>query len=208
MWQVVAFLWVLFLLPAVVFGKSLYVKDNINEALLRSGPSLENKILAVLKTGQEVTLVEEEDDYYVVATRSGAQGYVLKYMMTDQSPAAARLQKLEQKTQKRIRELEDQSQAQEKELVTLREERAQLQAAKKEAEANAAKQTDLAARLQTQQETTEQERELHWFLAGAGVLLVGLIFGRIWGGAVRKSRRTGLSLEEERKGEVGKRGKG
>jgi SH3 domain protein len=194
MWKVVTYLWVLLLLPAVVLGKSLYVKDNTNEALVRSGPSLSNKILVILKSGQEVSLVGEDGDYYLVATPSGNQGYVLKYLMTEQSPVEARLQDLEQKTQKRIKELEEQNQAQAKELVALRQERTQLEAAKKEAEARAELQTNLASQLQARQDAVEQEREIHWFLAGAGVLLIGLIFGRLWKRSTRRNQRTGLSF--------------
>jgi SH3 domain protein len=194
MQSIVIALYVLFLFPAIALGKSLYVRDNTNEALVRTGPSLANKILVILKPGQEVSLVGEEEDYYVVTTQSGTQGYVLKYLMTDQSPAEARLRELEQKTQQRIKELEAQTQAQEKELAALRGERAQLEAARKQAEAKAGEQTGLVAQLQAQQSALEREEALRWFLSGAGVLLLGVIVGRLWGAAGRRNRRNGLSI--------------
>src|SRR5262245_30226310 len=108
--------------PIRALGKSLYVRENTKEALVRTGPSVENKIIAVLQSGQEVVLVSEEGDHYLVITPRGAQGYVLKYQMTDQSPVEKRIQEIEQRSQQTIKELETRTQAQEKELVTLREE--------------------------------------------------------------------------------------
>jgi SH3 domain protein len=185
---------VVFLFPALAFGKLLYVRENTKEVLVRTGPSTDNKIISVLKSGQEVALVAEEEDYYLVTTPGGSRGYVLKYQMTDQSPAEKRLQEFEQRTQQKIKELEDQTQTQEKELVTLREERQKLEAARKQADEKALQHADMVAQLQAQQSVRENEEAIHWFLAGAGVLLTGVLFGRLWGGAARKGKRTGLAL--------------
>jgi SH3 domain protein len=180
--------------PAIALGKSLYVRDNVNEALVRTGPSTENKIISILKSGQEVTLVGEEEQYYVVVTAGGSQGYVLKYHLTEQSPAEKRIQEIEQRSQQKIQELETQTRAQEKELITLREEREKLEIARKEAEERALQHADTVAQLQAQQSARESEEALQWFLAGAGVLLMGVLFGRLWGGAARKNKRGGLLL--------------
>ncbi len=195
MWLIVTLLGALLLFPAVGFGKSLYVKDNTSEALVRTGPSLANKILAILKPGQEVSLLREEGDYYVVTTPNGIEGYVLKYLMTDQGPTDARLQELEQKTQQRITELEARTQEQEKELTTLREERSQLEAAKKQAEAIASQQADLVSQLQEEQNSLQDKEARLWFLTGAGVLLLGFVMGWIWGASSRRHRRSSLSLD-------------
>ncbi len=161
---------------------------------MRTGPSLENKIIAVLKIGQEVTFVGETEDHYIVATHGGLQGYVLKYQMTDQSPVEKRVQEIEQRSQQKIKELENQTQTQAQELVTLRQEHTQLETTRKQAEDRAQQHADTVAQLQAQQSTREKEEAIHWFLAGAGVLLIGILFGRLWGGAARKGKRNGLSL--------------
>jgi SH3 domain protein len=181
-------------IPALAFGKSLYVRDNVNEALVRTGPSTENKIISILKSGQEVTLVGEQEHYYIVVTSGGSRGYVLKYQMTEQSPAEKRIQEIEQQSQRKIQELETQTQAQGKELITLREEREKLETARKEAEERALQHADMVAQLQAQQSARESEEALQWFLAGAGVLLLGVLFGRLWGGAAKKNKRGGLML--------------
>ncbi len=205
-----AFLSLFILIPNVAFAKSLYVRDNTNEALVRTGPSLANKILVILKPGQEVALEREEGDYYVVTTPNGVRWYVLKHLLTDQSAAEThpreaeqktqsaaetRLREAEQKTQQRIAELEARTQEQEKALTTLREERDQLEAAKKKAEAAASRQAELAAQLQTQQGAVQGAEARLWFLSGAGVLLVGFVLGWMWGASSRRSHRSGLSLD-------------
>jgi len=203
--SIVAVLCVLVFFPAAVLGKSLYVKDA-SEALLRTGPSLSNKILAILKPGQEVSLVREEGDYYVVATPNGTQGYVLKYLMTDQNLAEARSQELEQKAQQRVQELEQkaqqkiqeletQAQEREKDMAALRQERDQLEDAKKQAEAKAQGQAELVSQLQAQQRTTQSQEALRWFLSGAGVLFAGILLGWMWGARGRRSRRGGLNFD-------------
>jgi SH3 domain protein len=212
MWLIIATLCGLLLFPAVGLGKSLYVKDK-REALLRTGPSLSNKILVILKPGQEVSLVKEEGDYYVVSTPNGTQGYVLKYLLTDQSSTAARgvappqepepqtqqrnpdLEQqpqqrnpdLEQQPQQRIHDLETRAQEQEKELLTLREERDRLAEAKKQAEGVASQQAELVSQLQAQQRTAQSQDSIRWFLSGAGVLLTGMFLGWLWGARGRRS---------------------
>jgi SH3 domain protein len=186
--------YVILFLPAIAFGKSLYVRDNAKETLVRTGPSTENKIISILKSGQEVTLVGEQENYYLVTTPGGSRGYVLKYQMTEQSPAEKRIQEIEQRSEQRIQELEAQTQTQQRELTTLREERAQLDTARIEAEERARQHADMVAQLQAQQSARESEEALRWFLAGAGVLLLGVLFGRLWGGAARKNKRGGLTL--------------
>ncbi len=193
--SIITLLGALLLFSEVALGKSLHVRDNTKEALVRIGPSNKNKILAVLKSRQEVSLVREEGGYYVVATPNGIQGYVLKYLMTDQSPAEARLKELEQKTQQRISELETQTQEQEKELAALREERGRLEDAKKQAEVTASQQAELVSQLQAQQRAVQKNEALYWFLAGAGVLLTGFVFGWIGGATSRRHRRSGLSMD-------------
>jgi SH3 domain protein len=187
-------LWVVVCCPTAALAKSLYVRENISEALVRTGPSTENKILAVLKTGQEVTLVSDAGDHYIVTTANGLQGYVLKYQMTEQSPVEKRIQDIEPRAQQRIKELEAQTQAQAQELTTLRQTHTQLDTARKQAEERALQHADTVAQLQAQQSAKEKEEAIQWFLAGAGVLLIGILFGRLWGGAARKGKRTGLSL--------------
>jgi SH3 domain protein len=192
---IVTLLSALLLFPTTVLGKSLYVKDSTKEVLVRTGPSTNHKILAILKPGQEVSLVREEGGYSVVTTPNGIQGYVLKYLMTDQNPEEPRLrEEAEQRTQQRIAELEVRTQEQEKELTALREERDRLKDAQTQAEARAAQQAELVSQLHMQQSTAQGQEARRWFLTGAGVLLAGFLLGWMWGATSRRQRRSSLSL--------------
>ena len=180
--------------PGVVFAKSLYV-SGYREVGVRTTPDSEGAVMVTLKTGDEVTLVNSTGEYYLVSLPGGSRGYVQKIAMTDQEPAEVRLQKLEQKTQQQIKELQAKTEEQERQLAALRQDRGQLDTARKQAETKASEQAKRAAELETQQDAIVRDFYIQWFLAGAGVLGAGFLLGWIWRGIVqRSSRRPGLSF--------------
>ncbi|MGH8006728.1 MAG: TIGR04211 family SH3 domain-containing protein [Candidatus Binatia bacterium] len=185
--------------PLVALGKPLYVKC-FRQVTLRASASSESASIATLKTGQVINLVGEEGEFFLVTLPNGTKGYVRKAFMTNQAPAETRVQEAEQKLQ----ELETRTQAQEKELLTLRAqekellalraERAQCEAAKKQAEATASQQTELAAQLQAQLSAFERNSQFRWFLTGAGILLTGWGIGWLGGASRRRDRSSRLRL--------------
>lgn len=190
---------VVLLFPMAVRGKSLYVKC-FRQVALRASASSDSQAIGTLTTGQVATLVGEEGDFYQVTLPNGTKGYVRKAFMTNQAPAETRVEEVEQK----LVELEAQTQtqtqelitlrAQEQELLTLREKNAQLEAAKKDVDATASQQAELAAQLQARQSAFERDNRLHWFMAGAGVLLSGGVLGWMWGAARARSRSGRLRM--------------
>lgn len=191
---VIALLCVVVFFPRVVFAKSLYV-SGYREVGVRTSPNSEGDVMVTLKTGDEVTLVNSIGDYYLVSLPSGSRGYVPKSGMTDQEPAEIRLQKLDQKTQQQIKELQTKTEEQERQLAALRQDRGQLDTARKQAETKASEQAKRAAELEAQQDAIARDFYIQWFLAGAGVLGAGFLLGWIWRGIVqRSSRRPGLSF--------------
>jgi hypothetical protein len=119
---------------------------------------------------------------------------VQKSGMTDQEPAEARLQKLEQATQQQIKELQAKTEEQERQLASLRQDRGQLDTARKQAETKASEQAKRAAELEAEQEGIVRDFYMRWFLAGAGVLGAGFLLGWIWRGIAQRNRRAGLSF--------------
>lgn len=186
--------WALLLSPSTAWGKVLYGQDNLKEIPVRAGPSNQEKAIAVLKPSQEAFLLGDEGNYRLIVTPKGLRGYVLKSHLTEVSPEEKRTQEVEQRAQQKASELEDLVRTRDKEIVTLREEQSRLEAARQQAEARAQQHADTVARFQAQQSVRESVEALNWFLAGAGVLLVGMLFGRIWGGAARKNKRSGLAV--------------
>jgi SH3 domain protein len=192
--SVIVLLSVMVFSPGVVFAKSLYV-SGYREVGVRTTPDSEGAVIVTLKTGDEVTLVNSTGEYHLVSLPGGSRGYVQKIAMTDQEPAEVRLQKLDQKTQQQIKELQAKTEEQERQLAALRQDRGQLDTARKQAETKAGEQAKRATELEAQQDAIVRDFYIQWFLAGAGVLGAGFLLGWIWRGIVqRSSRRAGLSF--------------
>ncbi len=179
-------LFVFFLLffcsPLLCWAKTLYV-SGYRKIMLRRGPGLEYKIIATLETGDPVNLVREEGDFYLVSLSNGRQGYVLKSYLTEEVPAEHRLKELEEERQRRDVELRQ-----------LRQENNRLKAALAKAEKEAAAKARLVQELEEERNGLRQDRRLRWFLAGAGVLLVGWLLGWSRAKLRRQVRRSGLSF--------------
>lgn len=172
------------LFPTASQAQDLYVSDY-REVMIRTGPSLRNKIIAVLKTGDAVTLIREaEEDYYLVALSDGREGYILKGYVTEQIPPAHQ-----------VRLLEDQVAKQNQELARLREENTLLQAAQGEIQQNEAEHTAQIQALTLERNQLRRDASVSSFLAGAGVLLIGWLLGWTRLRLRRKSQhRLGLNL--------------
>jgi SH3 domain protein len=82
-----------------------YITDEF-EVTLRSGTSTTNEILALLKSGQAVTLVEQDpvSGYSLVITEAGLQGYVLSRYLVDLPSARQRLEQLQLNATEQIQE--------------------------------------------------------------------------------------------------------
>ena len=172
------------LFPAFCHAQNLYVSGH-RELMLRTGPHHSNKIVAVLKTDDAVTLIREtEEDYSLVALPDGRQGYVAKAYLTEQIPIAHRVQILE-----------DQVARQNQELARLREENSLLQAAREETQRTATEQKAQLETITIERNQLQQNTRISNFLAGAGVLLIGWLLGWTRLRLRRKSQhRPGLNL--------------
>lgn len=172
------------LFPVASQAQDLYVSDY-REVMVRTGPSLRNKIIAVLKTGDAVTLIREaEGDYYLVALPDGREGYILKGYVTEQIPPAHQ-----------VRLLEDQVARQNQELARLQEENTLLQVAREETQRTATEQKAQLETITIERNQLQQNTRISSFLAGAGVLLIGWLLGWTRLRLRRKSqRRPGLNF--------------
>ena len=156
---------ILLLSGAFSYAETLYV-SGYREIMLRTGPSVGHRIIAVLKTGNDVEAVGTEGDYHLVSLPDGRQGYVLKSFLTNEAPP-----------QRQIEELTAKVEAQAAELDQLRGEHLQVMA--ENDKLNKDNQSDRRQLRRLQQESTDIERDtrLAWFVAGAGVLLIGWLMG-------------------------------
>lgn len=103
-----------------------YVTDQF-EVTLRSGTSTSNNILRMLKSGQALTVIEEDaaTKYSLVETGDGKQGYVLSRFLDSEPSGRERFQRLNVQFEK-----------QRASIATLNKELTTLRQAKKEDENN------------------------------------------------------------------------
>jgi SH3 domain protein len=202
------FFWAVFgvlIAVATASGQSVYINDVI-EVNLRAGPGYDHKSVSVLSSGDRVDIVEHGQTWSRVRIADGASGWVLTRLLTDREPNAAKIRRLEQQlAAPPSGDGSGEARLQAENLAlknALAEVRFELQAAR---QAAAVPQNDAAddalarslarvkaleARLaDCQRRVDHQTRSagMRWFLAGAGVLLVGLLIG-----LKARNRRSGL----------------
>lgn len=183
----------------------MYITDKL-EVTLRSGQTTEHRIVKMIPSGTEVTVVETnaESGYSRIKTPSGDEGWVLTRYLLSEPSARDRLVKAEEL----IRQLQDEKQRAQASLSSLSTSQSTLQsefdkAAEKakrlEQELNRIKQTAANAllidnenqankqklmamerdynALQLQVQALQDRGSRDWFIRGAGVLVGGIVLG-------------------------------
>src|SRR5690606_4033082 len=114
-----------FLFSAAVFGQTRYVSDNI-PVMLRTGPSLEYRIIRRLSAGARVEVLREENDFTQVRVASdGTEGWLETHFLQAEPIARERLAAAERNltaARERVQELEAQVAALTEELARTRNE--------------------------------------------------------------------------------------
>lgn len=197
------------------FAESMYVTDVI-KLTLRSGPSTEYKILAVLESGQQVEVLEPGEEWSLVRLANEKEGYMLSRYLIAEPTNNVRLEQLQAKhkalTEQAATLLEENTQLREenqnlkaaldtsekslskidsdfKELKAGSAEYITLKSQYKKVSEQLAEQTNKAQKLDEELSKVELNQYIKWFLAGSGVLLVGFIVGF---SARRQRRRPSL----------------
>jgi len=212
-----ALLLCLLLIASASLAVPAWVSDEF-EITLRSGPSTSNAIQLMVSSGMQLEVLERdaESGYSRVRTPGGTEGWVLTRFLMDERSARERLQRLTSQLSSansrsttldtQLTDIRGEVDASNRRIATLEREKAaieqELAAIKRTAanvlgvnEQNTVLMNQLAAE-QIRADTLDQEnRQLssqstrYWFLAGALVILVGILVG-IWLPRVRWQRRT------------------
>lgn len=184
--------------------KTVYVIDQIT-ITLRAGQGTQHQILRTLPSGtpMEVIRVNEESGYSQVRTKDGVEGWVLSQYLIEEPTSKIKLTAAEQKLTRLEAESKDlkakyeqllkEKERWDKDLKTLTGERDKLSAeiAKPRDPATEVGQqptatTDSSSALPVGKETEmlRQENQVlkdrakkDWFIAGAGVMLIGIVLG-------------------------------
>lgn len=216
---IIAFLFVvtLFLICAIEAGAAgRYVKPSA-EVVLRTGASREYKVIGMVKSGDAVELLEEGDAYSKVRTAKGKEGYMLTRFLSVNPPLTsvvaslrAENETLKQKENEMLQKLElvaetlkktemDLSSAlSERDQITtdyqtLQRDTADVMKIKEDMEKATLENKSLIDEIMVLKEeniSLKKDKSFNWFMAGAGVLLMGMFLGRI----LSKSRKRKSSL--------------
>ena len=205
------------LLPVPAFAEPAWVTDQF-EITLRSGPSTSNAIQLMVSSGTRLEVLERDADsgYTRVRTQGGTEGWVLTRYLMNEASAREQLQTLTSQltnansrgssldtqlkairseydtANRQIQTLERDKAAVEKELAEIKRTAANVLSIN---EQNQSLMDELTA-AQIRADTLEQENRAlasqtkrYWFMAGALVLLVGILLG-IWLPRIRWQRRS------------------
>jgi len=192
-------------------AQKMYVSDRL-QVTVRSGPSVDNKVLHVVKSGDVVTVVEKGEGGWVkVQLPNGESGWMIARYLQEDKPAALKLKELDpqakdlmqkveelgkanQELKTRLAQAEKEAQQAKRAYLELKQEsgdymklKARYEALKKEFTAQAQRLDQLSA----EAESLRFANNLKWFLAGAGVLFLGWLMGLALG---RRKRRWSSGL--------------
>jgi SH3 domain protein len=196
---------------STVQAETMYVSDDI-KITLRTGQGIDHKILAMIKIGQEVEVLQPDDEWTQVQLPNGIEGWVLTHFLTYDRPCRLEFGILKKKHEtlstqsvfllKENRIYKEESKrlhtelsgskemlaATSKSYDTLKKESADFLDLKSKYEVTSsqlADQTKKAEKLEEELSKLLLHRNIIWFLSGAGVL----IFGMLIGFSARRQRR-------------------
>ena len=191
------------LFSASVYGKTVYVSD-ILKLTVRTGPSIENKIISVIESGQTMEIIKFGDEWSQVQLPNGKEGWVLSRYLTANETNNIKLERLEAKHKNlmiqaaelleennRLKEenasLNTESKSNQNQLAKTQSDYEALKAEAAEfltlktnyerAASQLAEQTAKAKQLEEQLSSLEMNTYIKWFLAGSGVLIIGFLIG-------------------------------
>jgi SH3 domain protein len=189
-------------LAGPAWAETVYVTD-ILKLSLRAEPGNEQKSIAVVESGQQLELLKAGETWSQVQLPNGTQGYLFTRYLTQQPPARHRFDQLTEKN----KNLTAQASGLQEENNRLKAEIGKLAAAaadhqketdavRRDYEAFKAQAADVAGlkgrydaavaeldqknkeiAVLNQESTIFRDVDRYWFLAGAGVLLAGLLIG-------------------------------
>lgn len=193
----------LMLFSTAVQAETMYVSD-LAEITLRTGQGVDHKIIAMIKSGQEVEVLEPDDQWTRIRLPSGKEGWVVSRFLTSKVPCLIDLKNLQEKYEAlmaladspyaEIAKLKDENRKLKAELAvaekTLNDLKTsyealkskssnllKLQASSKSSVARLSEQQKKVEKLEEALSKLERRQYMYWFLSGAAVLFVGFLMG-------------------------------
>lgn len=195
----------LILLTPTVFAKDLYVQP-FTEIVVRRGKGTDYKIISMVKSGSKVEFIEGDESYTLVRLPNGKEGWMLTRFLSDDPPLELVVENLSTEKEalqdqltvarEKIEELSNGLKTTQYELDVASENGSKLQQSydtllqdtadvvqiktdlEKTTEENAVLSRKLAE-IEGKYSKVKKDDRFNWFLAGAGVLVLGIILGRL-----------------------------
>ena len=194
-------------MATMAFGQSAWISDQF-EVMLRTGPSTTNAIQLMVDSGTELQILGEDADagYTQVRTGGGTEGWVLtRYLMNERSARQQLITVTQQLTDatsdssglgSQLSAIRGQHDEATRQIQLLQQDKERLQSEVDAISAKAANTLAIDRQNQNLQQqltaaeikasTLEQENDTlgskttrNWFIAGALVLIVGIVLGLI-----------------------------
>ena len=202
-----------------LYAETVYVDDEMFEITMRTGPSSENKIIAMLATGSRLEVLEEKEGWLLVRTGDDKEGWIVKRYSSKELPKKVQIQRLQKKyddaakkleaaaekasvLEKENRELHQTMSTNHEELVQVKSNYTTLSMDAKnviELKKNFTEATNGLNRARQEIEELKQENaelrsstRLMWFLSGGGVVVGSWLVGFVMGRIKRKRRTQSL----------------
>ncbi|MGA8179250.1 MAG: TIGR04211 family SH3 domain-containing protein [Desulfobacterales bacterium] len=193
----------LFLSASALAETKHYINDSMT-ITMRTGPGTDRKIIALLGVGQEVEILQTENEWTMVRLPNAKEGWVISRFITDQTPNAIQLKVLQRKfdeLQTKAASLIEENKtlntdnkklntdlkANETKLKnldstyeTLKKDSKhfiELQEKYKTSATKLSEQTQKAQKYEDELTKLLWNQNIKWFLSGAGVLVLGFIIG-------------------------------
>ena len=200
---------------AAAQDQTAYITD-IFEVTLRTGPGIDHKIVAMLRSGQSVGVIETGEEWVHVELPDGRQGYVLGRFLSQSPPARLALDRVQgayeklqrraeslaaendllrsenQTLQSRLEQVRAELTQVQEQYTTLKTESADFFTLKNRYERAASslrQSTERVQQLETEVSRLELKKNVRRFLSGAGVLVLGFLIGF---SAKKQRRRSSL----------------
>ena len=208
------------LTAAPASAKTMYITD-LFRVTLRTGTSNEYKVIAMLKSNDEVELLEEQDSWARVRSKNGKEGYILSRFLTSNIPKPSIINRFQQRVENLEREinglrkikknlgqskleLESNVTSREKELAKVRRDYEELKSdstgyielkeLKDKLEIRNKYLENQTGSLMEENKHLKKQRDSLWFASGAGVLLIGWLLGLVMAHARISRRRNRIKV--------------
>lgn len=203
---------------AFPYPQTVYVTDEF-EITMRTGESIEHKVIALLPSGTKLQVIKEKDNWIFVKSPTDKEGWILKRYVSVEAPKKIMLAQL----QKKYQEASNQVKMETEKALMFEKENKQLQSAlntiqgkfenvnkaytnliqeskdfltlKKDHTSNVAKlrnATSELKQLRKENKDLRSSNNIKWFLSGAGVMFVSWLIGYLMGKTSRRSRKYSL----------------